>query len=135
GLARDEGRAVPDPFLTLERLRQVGRLSLWPKGDVADRVVGICLRIRLPDLDTGLHELAHRRLEVVVADDAARDSRSSGARLRLLQDDDVLPGPEAALRKLLRQVVGRRQAVDAAADDDVGGGLWERAHNELPPRQ
>ena len=90
-------------------------------------------RIGLPHLDARLHELAHRGLEVVVADDAARDPRRACARLRLVEDDDVGARAGAAGAELLREVVRGREAVDAGADDDVGRALGNRSL--LPPSQ
>ena len=89
GRACDELGAVADALLALERLGEIRLLDLRAQCDVADRVVVVRRGIRLPDLDTGLHELAHRRLEVVVADDAAGDAGCPCARLRLVEDDDV----------------------------------------------
>jgi hypothetical protein len=107
GFARDELRAVADALLALERRGQVGLLDLRAEGDVADGVVVVGGRIRLPHLDAGLHQLAHRRLEVVVADDAARDPRCSGTGLRLVEDDDVCPGAGTARAQFLGEVVRR----------------------------
>ena len=120
GLAGDELGAVADPLLALEGRGEVRLLHLRAQRDVADRVVVVRGGIRLPDLDARLHELAHRRLEVVVADDAAGDARGAGARLRLVEDDDVGARAGAAGAKLLGEVVGGREPVDAGADDDVG---------------
>ena len=123
GLADDQLGAVPDPLLAQECLRQISFLHCGPERDVADRVVRVRRRVRLPHLDAGLHELAHRRLEVVVADDAAGDPGRARAGMRLVQHDDVRPRAEAALTQLLREVVRRREPVDAGADDDVGTAL------------
>ena len=120
GLARDQLGAVADPLLALETCGEVRLLHRGTERDVADGVVVVCGRIRLPDLDARLHQLAHRGLEVVVADDAAGDSRGPRARLRLVEHDDVCAGPGTAGAKLLREVVGGRETVDAGADDDVG---------------
>ena len=38
---------------------------------------------------TQAHQLAHRGLEVVVANDATGDSRSAGAGVGLVEDEDV----------------------------------------------
>jgi len=76
-------------------------------------------RIRFPHLDARLHQLAHRRLEVVVADDAAGDSRRARAGRALLENDDVRARPEPACAQLLGEVVGGRETVDAGADDDI----------------
>src|SRR5262249_32912748 len=85
---------------------------------IADRVVVVGGRVGLPDLDARLHQLAHRRLEVVVADDAARDPGGARSRAGLVEDDDVSAGPEPARAQLLGEVVRGRQAVDPGSDDD-----------------
>ena len=89
GLAQDQLRAVADPLLPLVRRRQVGLLHRGAESDVPDRVVRVRFGVGLPDLDTGLHQLAHRGLEVVVANDATGDSRSAGAGVGLVEDEDV----------------------------------------------
>ena len=133
GLADDQLRAVADPLLPLECSREIGLLHLRAECDVADRVVVVRSGIRLPHLDARLHELAHRRLEVVVADDAARDPGCAGAGLGLVDDDDVGARAGAPCTKLLGEVVGGRQSVDAGADDDVWSLL--RSRHLLPPDQ
>ena len=133
GRACDELGAVADPLLALERLGEIRLLDLRAQCDVADRVVVVRRGIRLPDLDAGLHELAHRRLEVVVADDAAGDARGACSWLRLVEDDDVGARARTACPQLLGEVVGGRQPVDAGADDDVRGLL--RNGHLLPPHQ
>ena len=70
------------------------------------------LGVGLPDLHAGGHQLAHRRLEVVVAHDAAGDPGRPGG-------DPVFVDHEHALA-LLREVPGRREAVDAGADHQHG---------------
>ena len=55
-----------------------------PERDVAATVVVEGLRVGLPDLDAGGHQLLHRRLEVVVADHAAGDPRRAGPDRRLV---------------------------------------------------
>ncbi len=125
-LAHDETRAVADPLLTLVGRDEIRFLARRAERHVADGVVGVRGRVGFPDLDAGLHELAHRGLEVVVADDAAGDARRSRARLRLVEHDDVRARAEPACLELLGEVVARRQAVDAGADDDVGRGSWQR---------
>ena len=122
GLALDQGRAVADLLLPLVRRREVAVHHRRAEGHVADGVVGVGLGVGLPDLDVGLHELAHGGLVVVVAHDAARDAGGARARLRLVEHDDVRARAEAAALELRGQVVGGREAVDAGADDEVAGG-------------
>ena len=119
GLAGHERRVVADLLLALVDGGEVGLLRLRADRHVADRVVGVGGRIGLPDLDAGLHELLHRGLEVVVAHDAAGDAGRAGARVRLLEDHDVGARARAAGGQLLAEVVRRREAVQAGADDQV----------------
>ncbi len=132
-LPEDQLRAVSDPLLSLEGFREIRLLDRRPEGDVADGVVRVGLGVGLPHLDARLHELAHRGLEVVVADDAARDPRGAGAGVGLVEDDDVGARALRACGKLLGEVIGGRETVDAGSDDDVGGVL--RTRHLLPPRQ
>ena len=101
GLAGHERRVVADLLLALVDGREVGLLRLRADRHVADGVVGVGRRIGLPDLDAGLHELLHGRLEVVVAHDAAGDAGRAGAGMRLLEDHDVGAGALAAGGQLL----------------------------------
>ena len=119
GLADDQLGAVPDPLLALERGGEIRLLDGRAERDVADGVVGVRLGIRLPHLDAGLHQLAHRGLEVVVADDAACDSGRAGTGVRLVEDEHVPARAEPPRGQLLREVVGGRQAVDPGSYDDV----------------
>ena len=118
-LAGHERRVVADLLLALVDGSEIGLLHLRPDRHVADRVVRVGGRIRLPDLDAGLHELLHGGLEVVVAHDAAGDAGRAGARVRLLEDHDVGTRALAARCQLLAEVVRRREAVQAGADDQV----------------
>ena len=119
GLAGQKLGPVADPLLPLERCREIRFLHLGAERDVPDRLVGVRLRIGLPHLDARLHELAHRRLEVVVANDAAGDPGRPRAGPGLVEDDDVPSRADPAGSELARQVVGGRKAVDSGADDDV----------------
>src|SRR5215470_20374767 len=65
------------------------------------------------------HQLAHRGLEVVVADGPARDAGRAGAGPALVEDHDILTPAEPAGPQFPGQVPGRGQPVDARADDDV----------------
>ena len=117
--ADDQLGAVTDLLLTLVRRDQVVLLHRRAEGDVADGVVVIRGRIRFPHLDARLHQLAHRRLEVIVADDAAGYPRRARTRRALVENDDVRARPEPARPQLLGEVIGGREAVDAGPDDDV----------------
>ncbi len=131
GGSRDQLRPVPDPLLPLIGCGQVFLLDARAERDVADGVVGVRDRIGLPHLHARLHELAHRRLEVVVADDAAGDPARTRARRRLVEDDDVRARAGSARSKLLREVVRGRESVDPGADHDVRRASGDR---QLLPR-
>ena len=108
---------VADPLLAFVDLDQIALLRRRTERDVAAAVVVERLRIRFPHLDAGRHQLGHRRLEVVVADHAARDPRRAGGDVGLVHDQHALA--------LLREVPGGREAVDAGADDEDGDGVGE----------
>ena len=133
GLAEVEIGAVPDSLVALVDGGEVALLHLRPERDVADAVVVVRLGVGLPDLDARLHQLAHRGLEVVVADDAAGDPRRPRARGGLLEHDHVCTGALPALAQLDGEVVGGREAVHAGSDDDETG--RSGYHVELPPGQ
>ncbi len=115
--------AVADALLAAGDLGQVGLLALRPERHVADRVVVVRRRVGLPDLDVGRHQLGHRRLEVVVAHDAAGDPGRAGRDTGLVDDQDVLARSLAPRLELLGEVVGGRQAVDARPDHDEADAL------------
>ena len=94
-LAGDQLGAVADPLVALMDGGEVGFLGLRAERDVADAVVVVRGGVRLPDLHAGLHQLAHRRLEVVVADDPAGDPRCPRAGNLLLDHGDVRARAEA----------------------------------------
>ena len=74
----DEGGRIADGLLLLVDGGNALAHDLGADLHVADRVIVIGLGIALPDGDRMRHQLAHRRLEVVVADDAAGDARGAG---------------------------------------------------------
>ena len=121
--AHDELGVVGDALLALVRRREIRLLAGRAERDVADRVVGVGLRIGLPHLDARLHELAHRRLEVVVANDPARDPGRAGAGCGLVQDENVPARTGAALSELEREVIRGGKTVNSGTHDDVGGSL------------
>ena len=125
GLAEDEVGAVPDALVPLVDGGEIAVLDCRPERDVADAVVVIGDGVGLPDLDARLHQLGHRGLEVVVADDATGDAGRAGAGGGLLHDDDVRSRALAAPAQFDGKVVRGREAVHAGSDDDVArsGGL------------
>src|SRR5262249_17890058 len=110
-----------------EDLRDVLMHRLRGDLQVADGVVGERLRVRLPDADRVRHELAHRRLEVVVADDAAGDAGRAGAHPALVEDEDVLAATEATAPQLAREVPRGGEPVDTRAHDHVPAVTWNHA--------
>src|SRR3546814_7790838 len=102
---------------------------------VADGMIAKGLGVALPHRHGVGHELAHGRLEVVVAHDAAGDAAGPGGDAALVDDEDVLAAALAARRQRLGQVQRGREAVDAGADDDnaaaVGKRHGERKSNSL----
>ena len=86
---------------------------------VADRVIAVGLGVALPLIDRVSHELAHGRLEVVVADDAAGDARGTGGDRGLIHNKDVLAGASAGLFQHLGEVEGGAQPVNSGADDGI----------------
>src|SRR5215471_2297004 len=65
------------------------------------------------------HQLAHRGLEVVVADGPARDAGRARADCALVEDQDVRAPAEPAGPQFPAKVPGRGEPVDACADDHV----------------
>src|SRR5262245_38538660 len=65
------------------------------------------------------HQLAHRGLEVVVADGPARDAGRARAGRALAEDQDVLAAAQPARSQLTAEMPGRGESVDACADDHV----------------
>jgi hypothetical protein len=135
GLALDEHRVVADGLLLLVDRAHLRVHDLRADLHVADRVVAVGLRVAFPDRDRMRHQLAHRRLEIVVAHDAAGDARGAGADAGLVEHDDAAAAGadrHAASLQLLREMHRRRQAVDAGADDDVAGVGGQCSHGAGP---
>src|SRR5215471_8688383 len=118
-LPLDEHRGVADRLLLGVDLRDVLVHRLRGDLQVADGVVGERLRVRLPDADRVRHELAHGRLEVVVADDAAGDAGRAGAHAPLVDDEDVLAAAQATAAELACEMPGGGEPVDTRANDHV----------------
>ena len=76
--AFDEDRGIADRLLLLVDRADLLVHHLRADLHVADGMVAEGLHVALPDLDALRHQLAHRRLEVVVADHAAGDAGSAG---------------------------------------------------------
>ena len=119
GLALDEHRFVADVLLLAGDRGDVLVHHLGADLHVADRVVAEGGRVALPYRDAVRHQAAHRRLEVVVADDAAGDARGTGGDRRLVEHQDVPAAAQPAPAQVLGEVPGGAEAVDAGADDDI----------------
>ena len=89
-------------------------------------MIGVGLGVALPDIDGVGHQLAHGRLEIIVADHAAGDARRAGRDRRLVDDKNVGARALAGRLQHLGEMVGRAQAVNAGADDGVFRGLRDR---------
>ena len=87
--AFDEHGLVADRLLLLVDRADLRAHAFGADLHVADGVIAVGLGVALPDIDPMRHQLAHRRLVVVVAHDAARDARRAGADRRLVDDEDI----------------------------------------------
>src|SRR5215471_11275889 len=65
------------------------------------------------------HQLAHRGLEVVVADGPARDAGRARTDRALVEDQDVRTPAEPAGPQFPAEMPGRGEPVDACADDHI----------------
>ena len=117
--AFDERRWVADCLLLLVDRPHVFVHALVRDLHVADWVIGVGLRVALPHRHGVSHQLAHRRLVVVVPDHSARNARGSGTDTALVDDEDVRAGPLASGSQLHRKVIRGGQPVDASPDDAV----------------
>ena len=138
GFALDEDRFVADRLLLLVDRADLRVHHLGADLHVADRVIAVRLGIALPDRDRVRHQLAHRRLVVVVADDATRDARRTGADACLVEHDDpraVHADGRPPRLQSLREVHRRGQAMDTRADDDVMGVIGKGSHWANPRSQ
>src|SRR5207247_7567969 len=118
-LPLDEHGRVADGPLLGEDLRHVLGHSLRRNLQEADGMVGERVGVALPHGHRMGHQLAHRGLEVVVADGAAGYAGRTRADAALVEYEDVLAPAEPAGSQVPGQMPGRGQAVDARADDDV----------------
>jgi hypothetical protein len=89
------------------------RLCLRHHGDVTDLAKAEEAGIELEDLDRSPDDLVHRRREIEVPDNPARDSARSGAHTLLVENQDA-----SARAPELRQVESRREPVNSGTDDD-----------------
>src|SRR5204862_4593687 len=106
-LAFDEPRLVADRLLLLVDRAYLNTHDLGADLHVPDRVIAVRRRIAFPHRHRMRHQLAHRGLVIIVADDAARNAGRPGADTGLVDDDDA--GPVRADRlaggaQTLRQV-------------------------------
>jgi hypothetical protein len=111
GLPQDQVGLVADPLLALVDGGEVILLRAVAERDVAGAVVVERLRVRLPDLHAGGHQLRHGGLEVVVTHDAAGDAGRAGGHGRLVDHDHLLAA--------LGEVPGGGEAVDAGPDHQM----------------
>jgi hypothetical protein len=118
-LPLDERGRVADRLLLGEDLRDVVVHRFRRDLHVADGAIRERLGVRLPDRDRVRHQFAHGGLEVVVADDAARDAGRARADAGLVQDEDVFAAAEAAAAEFGGEMPPGREPVDARADDHV----------------
>src|SRR5689334_19474704 len=65
------------------------------------------------------HQLAHRGLEVVVADGPARDAGCTRADRAFVEDEDVRTLTQPACPQFPCEVPGRGEPMDACTDDHV----------------
>ncbi len=77
-------------LLALVDCFQVTRLKWTGDGQVADRMIVERLAVLLPHVDAAAHHRAHGRLKIEVADNAAGDTRGTGARSGFVQHQYVL---------------------------------------------
>ena len=129
--ALDEHRLVADRLLLLVDRGDVVAHAFGADLHVAHGMIGVGLGVALPHLDGVGHQLAHGRLEIIVADDAAGDARGACRDRRLVDHEDVGARAPAGRFQHLREMEGRAEAVNAGPDDGVFGGLRD-AHRRTP---
>ncbi len=121
-LAFDEFGFVADRLLLLVDRADLVVHDFRADLHVPDRVVAVRRRVALPHGHGVRHQLAHRRLVVVVAHYAARYPRGARANVGLVEHDDpnAVRADRFPLRSEARGEMHRcRQPVDAGTDDDV----------------
>ena len=91
GLALDQLGRITDVEMGLVHRSNLFVQGLRTEEQSADGVIAVCCRIALPDLDAVLHQLAHGWLEIVVAHNAACDSRGARPNSAFVNDEDVHP--------------------------------------------
>ena len=79
----------------------------------------IGLRVALPKINAFRHQLAHGRLEVIIADHAAGDARRPGGNAALIDHQNIFAATPAARFQRRRQMIGGAQAVNAGANNEV----------------
>src|SRR4029079_9555042 len=119
GLSLDQHGGVANGLLLGVDLRHVFGHRLRGNLQEADRMVGERVGVALPYGHRMRHQLAHRGLEVVVADGAAGDAGRTRAGSALIEHEDVLAPAQSAGSEFPGQMPGRGQAVNARADNDV----------------
>ena len=119
GLALDEDRLVADRLLLLVDRADLRVHHFGADLHVADRVIAVGLGVALPDRHAVRHQLAHRRLVVVVAHDAARDAGRAGTDGGLVEHHDVGAAALPTRLQLLGQMVGGAPARGSGADHQI----------------
>ncbi len=127
----DEFGLIADRALLLVDRGDVLAHAFGTELEVTDRMIAEGFGVALPHLDGVRHELAHGRLEIIVADDATGDARGAGADHALVHDDNVFAGPSSALLEKLGEMVGGGEPVNPGTDDGEFGRARER-HTSRP---
>ena len=88
-------------------------------------MVGQAFRVAVPYIDRMRHKAPHRRLEIIVADNTAGNTRGAGGDPALLQDHDAALNRLPAFGQALGKLPGSRYPVDPCANDDVIYMFWK----------
>ncbi len=118
-IAFDEGRFVSDGLLLLVNGTDVVSHAFGADLHISDLVITERFRVAVPDIDGMGHQFAHRRLKVIVSDNAAGYAAGAGRDSRLIQDHDVLATSFTGSLQALGQTPGRAQTMNSRSDNDV----------------
>jgi len=122
---------IVDSLLALVDVDEIAFLSGWTERDVPRAVIVEILRMVFPDPYALGHELGHRRLEVVIANDSAGDARGPCRYSRLVHDQDVIAATLAARFQAPGEVPSGREPVDARSDHEEADGAGKHAARAL----